>query len=164
MFQLPTSFTLHGLWPANSTGYSLIRGRSDDILWKHEWRDHGYCSSQTIKDTDYFWAAVLKYGGNTKIAGDAIVNELRGAGIRPSNDKMLRNFIPCPPSPHTRGCGGAAKIIIPTKVRKSFRSCGSQQPIPFRFCEPFSRTCSPLHAGALTPDAQLLQPFFKFQI
>ncbi|OIT03361.1 ribonuclease 3 [Nicotiana attenuata] len=199
---VPQSFTLHGLWPANSTGnvlhlqrvlvcnlyicmylqwttdrqlrtalqkcwYSLIRGRPDYILWKHEWSYHGYCSSQTIKDTGYFWAAVLKYGKNITIAGKEIVNKLQiSAGISPSNDKvykkiaitsalskilgfnnqvdavyisctakntthdilheiffcldkMLGNFIPCPPSPDTRGCDGedkSSKIIIPTKV------------------------------------------------
>nr|XP_016473088.1 PREDICTED: uncharacterized protein LOC107795038 [Nicotiana tabacum] len=117
MIGYPKRFTLHGLWPANSTGYSLkcapppegtsvwttdgqlrtalqkcwyslIRGRPNYILWKHEWKDYGYCSSHTIKDTDYFWAAVRKHGRNTKIAGDAIVNELSDAEISPSNDKV----------------------------------------------------------------------------
>ncbi|XP_060189470.1 ribonuclease-like storage protein [Lycium barbarum] len=120
-------FTLHGLWPANSTGYtlscfppttntntwlsdqalvrdlhtywySLIRGRADFALWKHEWEKHGYCASQTITDTEYFKGAV-RFSKDPLIDDNAVLKKLRSNGITPSNsrvykDTAIRNLFP----------------------------------------------------------------------
>ncbi|XP_060189232.1 ribonuclease S-7-like [Lycium barbarum] len=120
-------FTLHGLWPANSTGYtlscfppttntnmwlsdkalvrdlhtywySLIRGRADFALWKHEWEKHCYCASQTITDTEYFKGAV-RFSKDPVIDNNAVLKKLRSKGITPSNslvykDTAIRNLFP----------------------------------------------------------------------
>ncbi|CAK9157881.1 unnamed protein product [Ilex paraguariensis] len=84
----PRTFTLHGLWPADANGNTLLRcstSRRDkdiqteiralrsqlrqvwpnirtditeDIFWQHEWNEHGICSLTRMTKMNYFQAAI----------------------------------------------------------------------------------------------------------
>ncbi|XAR53551.1 Ribonuclease T(2) [Bertholletia excelsa] len=83
--EIPSYFTIHGLWPDNYTGKglakcynkpyvtitdaallqrlntswpNLLRKQSNNKLWSHEWTEHGTCSLSRYNQTQYFEKAL----------------------------------------------------------------------------------------------------------
>ncbi|XAR53552.1 Ribonuclease T(2) [Bertholletia excelsa] len=83
--EIPSYFTIHGLWPDNYSGKglancynkpyetindaallqrlqtswpSLLRSKSNQKLWKHEWTEHGTCSLSRYTQMQYFEKAL----------------------------------------------------------------------------------------------------------
>ncbi|XP_070047879.1 ribonuclease S-7-like [Nicotiana tomentosiformis] len=116
---------LEKVWP------NLLAG-TNEHLWKYEWRTHGFQSSETIQATDYFNAATRittalykLVGNNNNVYISCKLNIARNIFLHEiylCSDKMLHNFVSCPTTKDSRGCGKGSNIILPTLTFKVYVS------------------------------------------